>query len=227
MIRVLVVEDEPLVAEAHRTFVDRTEGFEVVGVAGSGREALAALKAGPVDVVLLDFYLPDMTGLDICRAIRRAGAKIDVIAVTAARDLDAVRSAVSLGVVQYIVKPFTSQLLREKLERYAEYHRKLKGASGPLAQQEVDAMLSTLRGSTTGTLPKGLSEATLQQVVAVLRRAEGGLSAAELGTETGVARVTARRYLEHLADVGLAERTLTYGGPGRPEQRYRWTRRTG
>lgn len=224
MIRVLVVEDEPLVAEAHRVFVERVSGFEVVGVVGSGRQALAVLEKTPVDLILLDFYLPDTTGLAVCRALRRAGIGVDVIAVTSARDLDVVRTAVSLGVVQYLVKPFTSALLRDKLERYAAYHRKASVTSGPLEQHELDKMLTTLRGSSTQALPKGLSEPTLQQVIDTLRGADADLSAAEIGTQVGVARVTARRYLEYLFESGLAARELSYGGPGRPEQRYRWIR---
>jgi response regulator of citrate/malate metabolism len=222
VIRVLVVEDEPVVARAHQAFVERTPGFEVVGVAGTGAEALALLKEQPVDVILLDLGLPDIPGLELCQVIRRAGVPVDVIAVTSARDLEVVRSAVALGIVQYVVKPFTAVMLREKLERYAEYHRSVAGKSGPVAQHEVDAMLTTLRGSQAQiALPKGLTDATLQQVIDVLRSDAAAQSATEVGTRIGVSRVTARRYLEHLVDVGMAERGAQYGGAGRPEHRYR------
>lgn len=223
MIRVLVVEDDPVAARAHRTFVERTDGFEVVAVAETGTDALAVLRDHPVDVILLDFGLPDISGLELCQRLRTARAPVDVIAVTSARDLEVVRSAVALGVVQYVIKPFTSAMLRDKLQRYAEYHRNAAGRSGPLAQHEVDAMLTTLRGGQTNVLPKGLTDTTLQEVIDVLRETSEPRSASEIGERTGVSRVTARRYLHHLVDVGLAERHAQYGGPGRPEHQYRWT----
>ncbi|WP_052668684.1 response regulator [Nitriliruptor alkaliphilus] len=221
MIRVLVVEDEPVVARAHRTFVERTEGFTVVGSAGTGAEALAVLKAQEVDVVLLDLGLPDIPGLELCQTIRRAGLPVDVIAVTSARDVEVVRAAVALGIVQYVVKPFTAAMLREKLERYRDYHRSVAERSGPVAQHEVDAMLTTLHRSPQVALPKGLTETTMQQVIDALRDDESGATATDVGTRIGVSRVTARRYLEHLVQIGMAERTARYGGPGRPEHHYR------
>jgi response regulator of citrate/malate metabolism len=153
---------------------------------------------------------------------QRAWLPIDVIAVTSARDLDVVRSAVALGIVQYVVKPFTAAMLREKLERYADYHRRMSGAAGPVAQHEVDDIIARLRGSSLQTLPKKISEETLHRVIVALRETGDSVSAAELGEHIGLARVTARRYLEYLADIDLVERAATYGGPGRPEHRYRW-----
>jgi len=224
VIRTLVVDDDLLLAEAHRTFAERVPGFRVVGVVNSGAEALRFLAAHHVDLILLDFFLPDMTGLDVCRAIRAKGHAADVVAITSARDLDIVRAAVSQGVVQYLLKPFTFASFRDKLERY----RAAMTASGAAtAQHDVDRALATLRGSTDLVLPKGLSEATLATVIDTLRAAAGELSATELSAAVGVSRVTARRYLEHLADQGVVTRSARYGGPGRPEHSYRWTVRRG
>jgi response regulator of citrate/malate metabolism len=219
MIRVLVVEDDPVAADAHRLYVERVDGFRVVGVAHSGAEALRALTKQPVDLVLLDFYLPDAHGLDLCRAVRAAGHTADVIAVTSARDLAVVRAAVSAGVVQYLLKPFTFAAMRAKLERYARF---LDGAGQAAGQSEVDSLLATLRGTESPALPKGMSAPTLDAVVAALREAKAGLSAAVASDGIGVSRVTARRYLEYLADNGLAVRRLQYGQIGRPELWYHW-----
>ena len=222
-IGVLVVEDEPVAADAHRAYVERVPGFVLRAVVYDGSAAIRLLgdRSSGIDLVLLDMYLPDMHGLDVVRAMRTAGNRADVIAVTSARDLEVVRAAVSQGVVQYLLKPFTFAALRGKLERYAAYRQQLAGdvASG---QQEVDRMLATLRGNDTNNLPKGMSPDSLDAVVAVLRPSAKSLSSTEVAARVGASRVTARRYLEHLADSGLVVRRSRYGSAGRPEVEYRW-----
>lgn len=216
----LVVEDDPVAADAHRAYVERVAGFTVAGVAHSGNEAIRFCRRHRVDLVLLDFYLPDTHGLAVCQALRAAGTPVDVIAVTSARDLAIVRAAVSAGVVQYLLKPFTFASLRDKLESYARFRDSVARPGEVSGQADVDRMLATLRTSEHGSLPKGMSAETLDAITAVLADAGEGLSAAAAATATGVARVTARRYLEYLADNGLAKRRPHYGGVGRPEVRY-------
>jgi len=222
-IGVLVVEDEPVAADAHRAYLERIPGFVVRSVVHDGAGAIRVLgdRSSAVDLVLLDMHLPDLHGLDVVRTMRTAGHRADVIAVTSARDLEVVRAAVSQGVVQYLLKPFTFAALRDKLEHYAAYRHQLAGdvASG---QHEVDRALATLRGTDPSSLPKGMSPESLDAVVAVLRPSEVSLSAAEVAAAVGASRVTARRYLEHLADSTLVVRRSRYGGTGRPEVEYRW-----
>ena len=222
-IGVLVVEDEPVAAEAHRTYVERVPGFVVRAVVLDGASAIRQLgdPSSAVDLVLLDMYLPDLHGLGVVRAMRTAGHRADVIAVTSARDLEVVRAAVSLGIVQYLLKPFTFSALRDRLERYAAYRQQLAGdvASG---QHEVDRAMATLRGNDSSSLPKGMSPQSLDAVVAVLRPSIESLSATEVAAMLGASRVTARRYLEYLADSALVVRRSRYGGTGRPEVEYRW-----
>lgn len=221
MIDVLVVEDDLVAADAHRLYVERVEGFAVAGVVHTAGEARRALGRLDVDLLLLDQYLPDGSGLDLCRALRAEGRLIDVIMVTSARDLTLVRAAVSNGVVQYLLKPFTFATLRDKLERYARFRR---GVDRPdqVDQTEVDHLFATLRGSEGVQLPKGMSAPTLDAVAAALRGAGAGLSATAAGDALGMSRVTARRYLEYLADHGMAVRQPIYGQVGRPELRYQW-----
>ncbi|MFF9075035.1 response regulator [Streptomyces sp. NPDC014872] len=221
MIRVLVVEDDPVAADAHRLYVGRVPGFEVAAVAHSRAEAVRALDRTPVDLLLLDLYLPDGHGLHLLRSLRAAGHSADVIAVTSARDLSVVREGVSLGVVQYVLKPFTFATLRDRLVRYAEFRTAAGEASG---QDEVDRALGVLRAPQPNRLPKGLSAPTLEAVTRVLR-ASDGVTAAATGTELGISRITARRYLEHLVTTGRAVRKPQYGQVGRPELHYRWVTR--
>ncbi|MEU9556167.1 response regulator [Streptomyces fumanus] len=220
-IRVLVVEDDPVAADAHLLYVGRVPGFTAVGKARSGAEARRLLDRTPVDLLLLDLHLPDVHGLQLARSLRAAGHQADVIAVTSARDLTVVREGVSLGVVQYVLKPFTFATLRDRLVRYAEFRRTAGEASG---QDEVDRALATLRAPGPVALPKGLSAPTLERVTGALREAAEGLTAASLGQSVGISRITARRYLEHLVSAGRAERKPLYGQVGRPELVYRWVR---
>jgi response regulator of citrate/malate metabolism len=223
-VRVLVVEDEALAAEAHAAYTARVEGFEVAGIARSAAEAARFLAADRhVDLILLDMNLPDGHGLGLLRKLRAAGHLSDVIAVTSARDADVVRHAVAQGVVLYLLKPFTFPTFRAKLEQYADYRAQLASAPVRVAQDEVDRMLDSLRpGAGAAALPKGMSPETLGHVTAALRASPAPLSASEVAAVVGTSRVTARRYLEYLADAGNAERQPRYGGSGRPEVEYRW-----
>ncbi|MFG3381953.1 response regulator [Streptomyces sp. NPDC047999] len=219
-IGVLVVEDEAVAADAHAQYVGRVPGFRVAGVARSRAEAVRVLERTPVDLLLLDLYLPDGHGLHLVRSLRAAGHGADVIAVTSARDLAVVREGVSLGVVQYVLKPFTFATLRDRLGRYAEFRAAAGEASG---QEEVDRALSALRSpGTAATVPKGLSAPTLEAVARALRDTPEGLTAAGAAGALGVSRITARRYLEHLVASGRAARAPQYGQVGRPELQYRW-----
>jgi response regulator of citrate/malate metabolism len=227
-VRVLVVEDEELAAEAHAEYVGRVAGFALAGVARSATEAMRHLAADPaVDLVLLDMHLPDGHGLALLQRLRAAGHACDVIAVTSARDTDVVRRAVTQGVVLYLLKPFSFAMFRSKLEHYAAYRRQLEGIDADVVQDEVDRVFGALRSrSGAAELPKGLAPETLRQITEVLRDADAvdGLSATEVGAVVGTSRVTARRYLEHLADQGLVARSPRYGGSGRPEVAYLWNR---
>ncbi|MGA5422502.1 response regulator [Streptomyces lavendulocolor] len=218
-IRVLVVEDDPVAADAHALYAGRVAGFTVVGVAHSRAAAVRLLERTGVDLILLDLYLPDGHGLHLLRSLRAAGHHADVIAVTSARDLAVVREGVSLGVVQYVLKPFTFATLRDRLVRYAEFRAAAGEASG---QEEVDRALAALRTPQPAALPKGLSAPTLAAVTRTLRASGTGLTATEAGAAVGISRITARRYLEHLVTSGRAERNPQYGQVGRPELQYRW-----
>lgn len=219
-IRTLVVEDDPVLAEAHRLYVERVPGFEVAEVARTGGDALRALAARAVDLVLLDVYLPDMTGLDLCRTLRARGDAVDVIAVTSARDLATVRAAVSLGIVQYLIKPFQFSTFRARLETYADFRRAAE-STDTVQQDQLDRILDGLRSPRPARLPKGLADSTLTALISILKAASP-LTASELADRAGVSAPTTRRYLEYLTARRLVSGQPRYGGPGRPETVYHW-----
>ncbi|MEV4687886.1 response regulator [Microbacterium sp. LWH3-1.2] len=223
MIRVLLVDDDALTLELHRDYLARLDGFEAVGECTGARAAIDAVleRADEIDLVLLDVTMPDGTGLDVLRHVRARGAAVDVIAITGVRDADVVRQMVSLGVAQYLVKPFTFAVFRERLEQYSEFRRRAAQAAGAPTQAEIDALLGALRPATPVALPKGLSADTLARISDEVRE-RGPVSAAEAAERLGMSRVAARRYLEHLVTEGRAQRAARYGTRGRPESEYAW-----
>lgn len=218
-IRTLVVEDDPIAARAHAHHVSGMSGFEVVGAVQTGAELETFIRSTSVDLVLLDLFLPDMTGLEVLRRLRGAGSAADVFVVSSARDADAVRSAVAQGAVQYLIKPFTGAVLRERLAAYQAF-RQQAAMSGQVEQSDVDRVLASLRSTSVG-LPKGLTPQTLDLVRSTLQQG-ADCSAQELADALGISRITAGRYLAHLVETGAARRGHRYGGVGRPELRYRW-----
>ena len=215
---VLVVDDDFMVAEIHRRFVDRVDGFRAVGVARTGAEALDATRDIRPQLILLDVYLPDMTGLDVLQRLRSEGDRVDVIMITAARELDTVRRALDGGAADYLIKPFEFPQLQAKLQAYATRADALQSAGGA-DQSLIDTLFGGPSTSAAKVLPKGLGAETGELVLTAVRRA-GEVSAAECADLVGISRVSARRYLEHYLGTGALELRLQYG-VGRPERRYR------
>jgi response regulator of citrate/malate metabolism len=216
-LRVLVVDDDFMVASIHSRFVSRVEGFTVVGQAATAATALSEADRLSPDLVLLDVHLPDRSGIEVLRALRAAGNDVGVVMVTAAREADTVRAAAAGGAAHYLVKPFEFDDLATRLAAFRQSWLALRELGTP-DQDDIDAVFAPLgRGRTA--LPKGLSPETAEAVRAALAAADD-LSAAECAEAVGVSRVSARRYLEHFVAEGSASVRLRYGGAGRPERRY-------
>ncbi|MET8136625.1 response regulator [Streptomyces sp. NPDC005251] len=225
MIEVLIVDDDARVARVNAAYVEKVPGFRVTGEAHSAAEALRRMETLPrLDLVLMDHYLPDGTGLAVVQEMRRRGHQTDVIMVTAARDISTVRAALRQGVLQYLVKPFSFAGLRARLEAYADLRRALD-RGGNAEQSDVDRIFGALSAGIAPDLPKGHSPPTAELVRRALLSAEGSLSAQEVAEATGLSRQTAQRYLKLLERTGRAGLTLRYGDAGRPEHRYVWATR--
>lgn len=224
---VLIVEDDPMTAEAHADYVRRVPGFTVAAVSLSGHEALAryddlAAAGTPVDIVLLDMNLTDSHGLEVAKRMNSRGHGADIIAITAVRHLQVIKSAISTGVTQYLIKPFTFAAFREKLENQRAFRLNLNGAGSLATQASVDNALSALRSVSPDRLPKGLIAETLAAISAEVQEASSPVSATEVGARLELSRVTVRRYLEHLVATKQAVKQPRHGTPGRPEYEYRW-----
>ncbi|CAH0190876.1 Transcriptional regulatory protein CitT [Arthrobacter sp. Bi26] len=236
-IRTLIIDDDVAVAGIHHGFLLARGGFDVVAMAHTGQQGLdLAAELGP-ELVLLDIHLPDMSGLDVLQRLRGRRRPVDVLVITASRELDTVRGAMAGGVLHYLVKPFSSQALIERLDEYVMLREELaSGAAGPLDQASIDRLVAPSRrpaaaetpagqsAEPLARLPKGLSRPTLDAVIEALRASPEDVSAAGLAVELGLSRVSARRYLEYLVIHGFARLTPRYGAAGRPENRYLWKR---
>lgn len=218
MNRVLVVDDDFMVARVNSGYVNRIEGFTVVGVAHNAADALEAVRTLQPDLVLLDVHLPDRSGLEVLQELRGQGSDVEVLMVSAARDVETVQRARRAGAVHYIVKPFEQATLQARLEEFVGRQVPTEVA----AQQDVDTLFARRDISTSAPMPKGLASETTALVVRTLQSGDE-LSAGECGERAGLSRVSARRYLEYLVTTGRATVRLQYGAAGRPERRYHWS----
>jgi response regulator of citrate/malate metabolism len=220
MIDTLIVEDDYHVASIHAAYVRKVRGFAVAGHAASASSARVEIKRLSPDLVLLDLYLPDGSGLDVVReTIEAPGARRpDFLVISAARDMASVRAAMQLGTVHYLVKPFTFAQLEERLIAYRDLRNRL-GRMEEAEQHDVDALYGLLRGP--ARTPKGQSAPTMARIRELLADASGDVSATDIAGQIGISRSTAQRYLSELARQGKIELRLHYGATGRPEHRYR------
>jgi len=220
VIEVLIVEDDPMVVEINRGFITTISGFRVTGVARSGREAIEMIKELTPNLVLLDIYLPDIDGITALQEIRRLGFPTDVIIVTAAQDVDTIQKGFRYGAIDYIIKPFKFTRLKSALNCYATMHNRFKRYN-QMNQTEIDSLAFGRGQQVNDDVPKGLNEITLKQIYLYLLKESASLSAEEVADGVGLARVTARRYLDFLEKSGKVVLELQYGSVGRPVNRYK------
>lgn len=223
-VRTLIVDDDFTVAKVHSAYTERVPGFEVVGVAHSAREALESFDRLQPDLVVLDVYLPDMSGLEVLETLRHRRAAVDAIIVTAARDAESLRSAMAGGALRYIVKPFNFERFKDALQSYQRFVER-RSTLDAVEQEDVDRMYAAIGVVPDQHLPKNLNRPTLELVVKCLQEQSAPVSALELAEKAGLSRATARRYLEFLESKGRAALELRYGSAGRPEHRYLLLRR--
>jgi two-component system response regulator DctR len=220
IIRILLIEDDLMVQEVNRLFIEKIKGFKVVGVATNGTEGRQKLKELQPDLVLLDIFMPKEDGIKTISKLRHEQLDVDIIAVTAANDTATIKKLLRYGVADYIVKPFTFERLKHALEQYKEMYDQLR-QSEKFSQGKLDEVMQQKENSKTDELPKGLQSMTLKQILDYIKRIDQPKSAEEIGSEVGLARVTVRRYLNYLEATKKVEMALTYGTIGRPIQLYR------
>lgn len=229
MIKVVIAEDDPQIAEIQRRFLERIEGFELAGIAHRLEEAEDLIEILQPDLLLLDIQFPSGTGFDLLRKIRAGNTAIDVIMITAAKEVETLREALHGGVFDYILKPLVFERLQETLHNYQQHLQKFRSLD-TLAQSDVDRVLPRSTSSHEPTasevvrLPKGIDAITLENINKVFTDRSDALNAEEVGEIIGASRTTARRYLEYLVSCSELTAEVSYGSVGRPERRYQKSR---
>lgn len=221
-LRVLLIEDDPMVVEVNQSFINMIPGFQVVGALRQGQGAIEEIQARQPDLVILDIFLPDISGMQVIQQIRAASLPVDVIAITAAQDTETVQHMLRYGVVDYLIKPFKFERLQQALHSYMERQRQLISRE-QVEQKDIDQLAAVKQAREQpgpALLPKGLNMITLEQVLNGLRQKGVPLTAEEVAEMVGIARVTARRYLEYLEREKLVQKEIQYGSIGRPVHRY-------
>lgn len=224
-IRVVIAEDDDQIAEIQRRFLERIDGFELVGIANGLEEAEDLVEVLKPELLLLDVQFPTGTGLDLLRRLRGGNSTTDVILITAAKEVETLKEALRGGVFDYILKPLKFARLQEALYSFANHLEKL-GAMNSVVQTDVDTLLpresdfSTAHKQVSQQLPKGVDRVTLDSVREVFKASAESSNTDDVAESIGVSRSTARRYLEYLVSIEELDIQLCYGSVGRPERRY-------
>lgn len=220
MLRVLIVEDDPMVAAINRSYLSRIEGFSLAGIVPNGREALALLEREAVSLLLLDISMPAMDGFELLREVRTSNPNVDVIMVTAARAAKDIQDALRLGVIDYLVKPFTFERFSSALVAYRERIRLLREEK-ELDQDSLDKRIFA-KQCPASTLPKGIENFTLELVCKHLAAYGKEFSLKEIAPLIGLSRVSLKKYIDHLEATGCVASSLVHLPVGRPVTMYRW-----
>ncbi|TYR74408.1 response regulator [Rossellomorea vietnamensis] len=220
MIKVLIIEDDPMVAEFNKRYLDKVDGFALVDVVHTTKEAKSVLELEKVDLMLLDVFMPGGNGLELLREVRERGLAVDAILITAASDTEKIQSALRFGAIDYLIKPFEFDRFKQALLRFKE-KQTIFHNSEKLSQDEIDQRLFEPEKSemeTDKSLPKGLTKNTLQVIVETIKELKN-FSTDELAEHTNISRVSVRKYLVFLTELKVLEETLVYG-IGRPVYQY-------
>ena len=220
---VIIVEDDPMVAQLNEQYLSQLEGIHVMGRFNNGLEALEFLKANPVELALMDVYMPRMNGLELLRAIRGAGIQTAVVMITAATEMQVVEEALRLGIEDYIIKPFPFSRLQESVRKIMNRFQLVK-CRDTADQAMVDQLLrnSFVAEKATPELRKGLNVKTLSSIESLIREnPEGPHTCESISAESGLSKVTVRHYLNYLIETGTLRSSIDYETGGRPRVLYR------
>ena len=219
---VVIAEDDPNIAEIQSRFIEKIEGFEVVGIGNTIAESEEIIDVFQPDLVLLDVFFPDGNGVDLLWKIRRQYKNIDVIFITAAKEVGTLQDAIRGGAFDYVLKPMTFSRFQSTLRKFYDHRHRFTEITN-LDQTDVDQIIHPAQESVPHNvrMPKSINPLTLEKVEEEVNKLDSaGVNAEDIGLQIGISRTTARRYLEFLVSKGTVRPSLVYGSVGRPERLY-------
>lgn len=221
MYKVLIVEDDPMVAMINEQYIGQNKKFSVAGKCKDGKSALEFLENHSVDLIILDVFMPQLDGFETLRQIRKKQISVDVIMVTAANDRESLEEALHLGIVDYLVKPFTFERFCMALDKFIAQSSALKEL-GTLNQKSIDFIIDNARKKSEDMHPKGIQEKTLHLIMEHLKeQKETWMTGDDIAEKVGLTGVTVRRYMNYLAESGKVIGEMNYETGGRPCMLYR------
>lgn len=221
MYKVLIVEDDPMVAMINEQYISYDKQFLIAGKCRDGKSALEFLEKNSVDLIILDVFMPHTDGFETLRQIRKKQIPVDVIMVTAANDRESLEEALHLGIIDYLVKPFTFERFRMALEKFVAQTGALKQL-GILNQKNIDFIIENSRKKSEDMHPKGIQDKTLRLILAHLKENKNiWMTGDEIADKIGLTGVTVRRYMNYLAETGMVTSEMNYGTGGRPCMLYK------
>ena len=221
MYKVLIVEDDPMVAMINEQYIKRNKNFEIVGNCSDGLSALEFLENNTVDLLILDVFMPKMDGFEALRQIRNKQITVDAIMVTAANERESLEEALHLGIVDYLVKPFTFDRFQMALEKYIAQNNALKDIE-TLNQKNIDHIIDNARKKSDDLYPKGIQEKTIELIMEYLKvNKNTWFTGDEIAEKVNLTGVTVRRYMNYLAELGKVVGEMNYETGGRPRMQYK------
>lgn len=226
MYKVIIIEDDPMVASINKQYIELTPSFRVEGIFKSGITALQYLKNSDVDLIILDYYTPLMNGDEFIDQLHAAGKIPSIIMVTSANDAETVHKLISRGVIDYLVKPFEYERFKAALKRFAIRQGELEASVSDLRQNQIDRFFSgTDTSAKEAPLTKGLNRQTLSMIrTFLIENPESVWSSEQISEQIHLSRITARRYLNYLVEIGELVSTIDYQTGGRPSIKYRYVK---
>ncbi|WP_394524563.1 response regulator [Lacrimispora sp. JR3] len=223
MIKTVIVEDDRMVASINNQFAAKTPGIQVIATFYNGKNALEFLEKTKVDLLLLDLYMPEFSGLELLEALRRQNNEADVIMITAANDAPHIKEALRLGIVDYLIKPFRYERFAQAMDKYL-LKRTVMETGMEFTQEDIDQLISVRRPSPQSRemeLQKGVQRQTLNRIHFCLQSYQGEyLTSEQISAETGLSKVTVRRYMNYLIENNEVRSRVDYSTGGRPRVEY-------
>lgn len=210
-----------MVAMINEQYINRHKQFSVAGKCHDGISALDFLENNSVDLLILDVFLPQMDGFEVLRSIRKKQITLDAIMVTAANDRESLEEALHLGIVDYLVKPFTFERFRIALDKFIAQTDALKDIE-TLNQKNIDFIFDNSRKKSEDIHPKGIQDKTLHLIIDHIRQnSDKWLTGDAIAEQIGLTGVTVRRYMNYLIEAGIVISEMNYETGGRPRMLYK------